>query len=136
MIALSGAFVLQGAAAQESGNDSAADETDDASGVFEVASLTAPESAAPGSTVDVAAEVENPSNPRCPNSWSSGSPVRSSITASVTVQPGESTVVHLSADTEGLEPGQYYHAVFTDEDGQVEQITLSESFDLESADAP
>ncbi|KZX46986.1 hypothetical protein [Haloarcula sp. K1] len=101
-----------------------------------VDSLTAPESVAPNSTADVAATVTNNENTTVTESVAfrfDGAVVDRTL---VTLEPNETTTVQFSADTTGVAPGDYRHGVFTSDDGQVASVTVSESFTLESLDAP
>ncbi|AJF25495.1 hypothetical protein SG26_07015 [Haloarcula sp. CBA1115] len=101
-----------------------------------VDSLTAPESVAPNSTADVAATVTNNENTTVTESVAfrfDGAVVDRTL---VTLEPNETTTVQFSADTTGVAPGDYRHGVFTSDDGQVAPVTVSESFTLESLDAP
>ena len=101
-----------------------------------VDSLTAPESVAPNSTADVAATVTNNENATVTESVAfrfGGAVVDRTL---VTLEPDESATVQFSADTTGIEPGDYRHGVFTSDDGQVAAVTVSDSFTLESLDAP
>ncbi|WP_336329426.1 hypothetical protein [Haloarcula sp. CGMCC 1.2071] len=101
-----------------------------------VHSLTAPESVAPNSTADVAATVTNNENTTVTESVAfrfDGAVVDRTL---VTLEPNETTTVQFSADTTGVAPGDYRHGVFTSDDGQVAPVTVSESFTLESLDAP
>ncbi|MEF8828890.1 MAG: CARDB domain-containing protein, partial [Haloarcula sp.] len=101
-----------------------------------VDSLTAPESVAPNSTADVAATVTNNQNTTVTESVAfrfDGAVVDRTL---VTLEPNESETVQFSADTTGIEPGDYRHGVFTEDDGQVAAVTVSDSFTLESLDAP
>lgn len=123
-------------AAQENETDGEAETDDEATAGLTVDSLTAPESATPGSNVSVVAVVANDGDERVTE------PVEFRVGGGVvdrqfvTVEEGETEVVTLSANTTGLEPGTYTHAVFTPTDGEVAEITLSESFALESLSAP
>ncbi|MGB9952015.1 CARDB domain-containing protein [Haloarcula marismortui] len=99
-------------------------------------SLTAPQSVAPNSTADVAATVTNNQNTAVTESVAfrfDGAVVDRTL---VTLEPNESATVQFSADTTGIEPGDYRHGVFTSDDGQVAAVTISDSFTLESLDAP
>ncbi|GGK57361.1 hypothetical protein [Haloarcula sebkhae] len=101
-----------------------------------VDSLTAPESVAPNSTADVTATVTNNENTSVTESVAfrfDGAVVDRTL---VTLEPNETTTVQFSTDTTGIEPGDYRHGVFTSDDGQVAEITVSDSFTLESLDAP
>ncbi|MFY4811508.1 hypothetical protein ACOJIV_02195 [Haloarcula sp. AONF1] len=101
-----------------------------------VDSLTAPESVAPNSTADVAATVTNNENTSVTESVAfrfDGAVVDRTL---VTLEPNETTTVQFSTDTTGIEPGDYRHGVLTSDDGQVAEITVSDSFTLESLDAP
>ncbi|MFU1780951.1 hypothetical protein ACM16X_06200 [Haloarcula japonica] len=101
-----------------------------------VDSLTAPESVAPNSTADVAATVTNNENTTVTESVAfrfDGAVVDRTL---VTLEPNETTTVQFSADTTGVAPGDYRHGVFTSDDGQIAPVTVSESFTLESLDAP
>jgi hypothetical protein len=101
-----------------------------------VDSLTAPQSVAPNSTADVAATVTNNENATVTESVEfrfDGAVVDRTL---VTLEPNESATVQFSADTTGIEPGDYRHGVFTGDDGQIAAVTVSESFTLESLDAP
>jgi len=101
-----------------------------------VDSLTAPQSVAPNSTADVAATVTNNENATVTESVEfrfDGAVVDRTL---VTLEPNESATVQFSADTTGIEPGDYRHGVFTEDDGQVAAVTVSDSFTLESLDAP
>ncbi|MHC3379152.1 hypothetical protein [Haloarcula sp. H-GB5] len=101
-----------------------------------VDSLTAPESVAPNSTADVAATVTNNENTSVTESVAfrfDGAVVDRTL---VTLEPNETTTVQFSTDTTGIEPGDYRHGVFTSDDGQVAAITVSDSFTLESLNAP
>ncbi|MDS0220056.1 hypothetical protein NDI54_01685 [Haloarcula sp. S1AR25-5A] len=101
-----------------------------------VDSLTAPESVAPNSTADVAATVTNNENTTVTESVEfrfDGAVVDRTL---VTLEPTETTTVQFSADTTGIEPGDYRHGVFTSDDGQIAAVTVSDSFTLESFDAP
>ncbi|SDW29046.1 CARDB protein [Haloarcula vallismortis] len=101
-----------------------------------VDSLTAPQSVAPNSTADVAATVTNNQNTAVTESVEfrfDGAVVDRTL---VTLESDESATVQFSADTTGIEPGDYRHGVFTSDDGQVAAVTISDSFTLESLDAP
>ncbi|AAV47303.1 unknown [Haloarcula marismortui ATCC 43049] len=101
-----------------------------------VDSLTAPQSVAPNSTADVAATVTNNENASVTESVAfrfDGAVVDRTL---VTLAPNESTTVQFSADTTDIEPGDYRHGVFTSDDGQVAPVTVSDSFTLETLDAP
>ncbi|KOX94885.1 hypothetical protein AMS69_03225 [Haloarcula rubripromontorii] len=101
-----------------------------------VDSLTAPQSVAPNSTADVAATVTNNQNTAVTESVAfrfDGAVVDRTL---VTLEPNESATVQFAADTTGIEPGDYRHGVFTSDDGQVAAVTISDSFTLESLDAP
>ncbi|WP_336336407.1 CARDB domain-containing protein [Haloarcula brevis] len=101
-----------------------------------VDSLTAPESVAPNSTADVAATVTNNENATVTESVAfrfDGAVVDRTL---VTLDPDESTTVQFAVGTTGVEPGDYRHGVFTSDDGQVAAVTVSDSFTLESLDAP
>ncbi|MBX0322365.1 hypothetical protein EGH21_04890 [Halomicroarcula sp. F13] len=103
---------------------------------FTVDILSAPQSTAPGSTVTVVAEVTNDGAQR------GTQPVEFRVGGAVadrsvlTLDPGESQVVTFTADTEGLEPGDYRHGVFTRSNGQTALLVVSESFTIEDFDAP
>ncbi|WP_434531286.1 hypothetical protein ACODNH_09460 [Haloarcula sp. NS06] len=101
-----------------------------------VDSLTAPQSVAPNSTADVAATVTNNENTSVTESVAfrfDGAVVDRTL---VTLAPNESATVQFSADTTDIEPGDYRHGVFTSDDGQVAPVTVSDSFTLDSLDAP
>jgi len=117
-------------AQQESPSDQAA-----TTGVT-VDSLAAPQSVAPNSTADVAATVTNNENATVTESVEfrfDGAVVDRTL---VTLEPNETTTVEFSADTTGVKPGDYRHGVFTSDDGQVAAVTVSESYTLDSIDAP
>ncbi|MGB9930690.1 hypothetical protein [Haloarcula amylolytica] len=117
-------------AQQESPSEQAA-----ATGVT-VDSLAAPQSVAPNSTADVAATVTNNENTTVTESVEfrfGGAVVDRTL---VTLEPNETTTVQFSADTTGVELGDYRHGVFTSDDGQIAPVTVSESFTLETLDAP
>jgi len=117
-------------AQQESPSEQAA-----ATGVT-VDSLAAPQSVAPNSTADVAATVTNNENTTVTESVEfrfGGAVVDRTL---VTLEPNETTTVQFSADTTGVELGDYRHGVFTTDDGQIAPVTVSESFTLETLDAP
>ncbi|QIO21182.1 CARDB domain-containing protein [Haloarcula sp. JP-L23] len=103
---------------------------------FTVDILSAPESAAPGSTVTVTAEVTNDGAQRGtqPVEFRVGGAVADR--AVLTLAPGESQVVTFTADTGGLDPGDYRHGVFTRSNGQTAELVVSESFTIEDFDAP
>ncbi|WP_254272647.1 DUF7282 domain-containing protein [Haloarcula marina] len=102
---------------------------------FTIESLTAPESAAPGSNVTVVAVVSN-DGPQATQ------PVEFRVGGAVvdrqwvTLDAGESAAVRFSADTDGLDAGTYTHGVFTPSDGVTAELVLSESFTIEEFDAP
>ena len=101
-----------------------------------VDSLTAPESVAPNATADVAATVTNNQNATVTESVAfrfDGAVVDRTL---VTLEPNETTTVQFSADTTGVAPGDYRHGVFTSDGGQVTPVTVSDSFTLESLNAP
>jgi hypothetical protein len=136
------AFALGGtAAAQTTGNEPTPGNaptpmpTPTSDGLV-VTSLSAPDSAAPNGTVDVAATVENPGTAETTELVTfrvAGTVVDKQW---VTVAPGDHETVSLSADTTGLEPGEYVHGVFTETDGAFASLTISESFTVDSLDAP
>ena len=101
-----------------------------------VDSLTAPESVAPNSTADVAATVTNNENSTVTESVAFRFDGAVADRTLVTLEPNESATVQFSAATTGIEPGDYRHGVFTSDDGQVAAITVSDSYTLESLDAP
>jgi len=134
VLVVTGAAVTQVAAVP--GVTAQQEAPDEADTAFTVDSLTAPDSAAPGSNVTVVAAVSNDGDERQTESVEfrvGGDVVDRTV---VTLGAGESAAVELSANTEGLAPGTYQHGVFTDSDGAVAEITLSESFTLDSLDAP
>ncbi len=103
---------------------------------FAVDSLTAPDSAAPNSNVSVVATVSNDGDEAATEAVEfrvEGDVVDRTY---VTLQSGETTTVPFSVDTDGLAPGDYRHGVFTATDGQIATLTLSESFTVDSLDAP
>lgn len=101
-----------------------------------VTSLSAPDSAAPNSSVGVSATVTNPGTAETTEL------VEFRVAGSVadrqwvTLGPGEQTTVDLSADTTGVPPGEYIHGVFTETDGAFDTLTVSESFTVDSLDVP
>ena len=103
---------------------------------FAVDSLTAPDSTAPNSNVSVVATVSNDGDETATEAVEfrvEGDVVDRTY---VTLQSGETTTVPFSVDTDGLDPGDYRHGVFTATDGQIETLTISESFTVDSLDAP
>jgi len=107
---------------------------DEAGTSFSVESLTAPESVAPGSNVTVAAQISNEGEAGTEEVEFrvGGAVVDRQL---VSLEAGESASVQFSANTEGLE-GEVRHGVFTASDGQIAELTISESFTLTSLDAP
>ncbi|KAA9399587.1 hypothetical protein Har1130_00590 [Haloarcula sp. CBA1130] len=101
-----------------------------------VDSLTAPQSVTPNSTTDVAATVTNTEDATVTESVAFRFDGAVADRTLVTLEPNESTTVQFSADTTGVEPGDYRHGVFTSDDGQVAAVTVSDSFTLERFDAP
>ncbi|MBV0902148.1 hypothetical protein [Haloarcula salina] len=101
-----------------------------------VDSLTAPNSTAPNSTVTVAATVTNNGDEAVtePVEFRLGGAVVERTV--VSLDANESASVTFEANTTGLDTGEYRHGVFTSEDGQIAEITVSESFTLDSLDAP
>jgi len=103
---------------------------------FTVPDLTAPDSVAPGDTVEVAATVTNPTNATRTESVAFRIGGSVADRALVTLDPGETTTVQFSASTAGLAPGTYTHGVFAAENGQVAEITVADSYTLDALDAP
>ncbi|WP_424001952.1 CARDB domain-containing protein [Haloarcula salina] len=101
-----------------------------------VDSLTAPNSTAPNSTVTVAATVTNNGDEAVtePVEFRLGGEVVERTV--VSLDANESASVTFEANTTGLDTGEYRHGVFTSDDGQIAAITVSESFTLDSLDAP
>lgn len=105
-------------------------------GTFEIVSLSAPDSAAPNSTVTVIAFVEN----------TGSSPAAEAVEfrvggdvvdrARLALDAGETDAVGFSLDTEGLESGTYIHGVYTEGAGATADLTISESFLVSDLDAP
>ncbi|WP_135303346.1 DUF7282 domain-containing protein [Haloarcula amylovorans] len=101
-----------------------------------VESITAPDSAEPGSTVTVVAEVSNPGSARTTQEveFRLGGDVLDRRL--VTLDGGENTTVRFEADTEDLDPGEYRHGVYTGANSQTATLVLSESFEITDFDAP
>lgn len=123
-------FAIAGAAsAQTTGNEP----TDDQ---LTVVSLTAPDSAAPGSTIDVAATVENPGTSQVTESVEFRLEGAVVDRQTVTVDAGERATVNFEVNTTGLESGDFLHGVLTESDGAFATLTISESFTVDELDAP
>jgi hypothetical protein len=122
--------------AQQNETDNETETESETTDGLTVESLTAPESATPDSNVTVVAVVANDGDERVTE------PVEFRVGGNVvdrqfvTVEGGDTEVVTLSADTEGFDAGTYTHAVFTQSDGEVAEITLSDSFALDALSAP
>ena len=101
-----------------------------------VTSLSAPDSAAPNSTVGVSATVTNPGAAETTELVEFRVAGTVADRQWVTLGPGEEASVALSADTTGVPPGEYVHGVFTERDAAFDTLTLSESFTVDSLDAP
>jgi hypothetical protein len=101
-----------------------------------VTGLTAPESAPPGEEVTVTATLSNPTDGVLTErvEFRFGGDVVDRST--VTLNAGETTTVTGSVNTTEVEPGDYVYAVFTDSGGAVGQLTVSDSFTLDSLEAP
>jgi hypothetical protein len=123
-------FAIAGAASSHTtGNE----ETNDQ---LLVVSLSAPDSAAPNSTVDVTATVENPGTTQTTESVEFRIEGTVVDRQTVTVDAGERTTVAFEANTTGLEPGEYLHGVLTESDGAFATLAISESFTVDDLDAP
>ena len=123
---------VPGATTQQDGPDS--ESPDD--GGLTVESLTAPDSVAPGEDVTVVAEIGADGDGRITDQVEfrvGGAVVDRQY---VTLDGDESTTVTFTANTSNLAPGDVRHGVFTDDDGAVATLTVSESFALERLDAP
>ena len=105
-------------------------------GGFTVTELSAPSGAAPGDEVEIAATLTNPTDqPRTEQvELRFGGDVVARTT--VSLDPGASTTLEAAVNTTDIEAGEYVYAVFAASNGQVGQLTLSESFALDSLDAP
>ena len=101
-----------------------------------VTGLTAPGSAPPGEEITVTATLSNPTDGLLTErvEFRFGGDVVDRST--VTLDAGETTTVTGSVNTTEVEPGDYVYAVFTDSGGAVGQLTVSESFTLDSLEAP
>lgn len=120
---------------EEEPADEADNETDSA-GELVVTSLYAPDSAAPGENVTVVAEISNDGGEQTTEQVEfrvGGDVVDRQY---VTLYGGESTTVTFTASLAGAETGDIRHGVFTESDGQIATLTVSESFALDSVDAP
>jgi len=128
------ALVVAGAAVAVPAATAQQEAPEEAGTSFSVESLTAPESAAPGSNVSVAAEISNEGEAGVEEVEFrvGGAVVDRKL---VSLDAGENKSVQFSANTEGLE-GDLRHGVFTASDGQIAEITISESFALTDLDAP
>ena len=119
--------------ADEADNETDSDESD---GELVVTSLYAPDSAAPGDNVTVVAEISNDGGEQTTEQVEfrvGGEVVDRQY---VTLYGGESTTVTFTASLAGAETGDLRHGVFTESDGQIATLTVSESFALDSVDAP
>ncbi|MEF8785606.1 MAG: CARDB domain-containing protein [Haloarculaceae archaeon] len=101
-----------------------------------VVSLTAPDSAAPDSTIDVTATVENPGTTQTTESVEFRLEGTVVDRQTVTVDAGERSTVTFEVNTSGVEPGEYLHGVLTESDGAFATLTISESFTVDELDAP
>ena len=93
---------------------------------FALTELNAPENATAGDTIDVSAVVENPNDEESTQQVEfrlGGSLVESQ---NVTLAAGETENVTFEVDTTGLDPGSYYHGVFTRDSGEIAQIEVVE----------
>ena len=101
-----------------------------------VTSLSAPDSAAPNSTVEVSTTVTNPGSTETTELVEFRVAGTVADRQWVTVGPGEEVRVAFSAETTGIPPGEYIHGVFTERDGEFDTLNVSESFTVDSLDAP
>jgi len=105
-------------------------------GSFNVVSVSAPDSAAPDGNITVVALVENPNQGTAAEAveFRLGGDVVDRQRVAIdgnSVQP-----VSFDVSTAGLDPGEYVHSVFTENDGVNQRITISESFTVSDLDAP
>jgi signal recognition particle receptor subunit beta len=101
---------------------------------FDVASLTAPESATQGDAIDVSAEVTNTGEETATKTVEFRLDLNQDGTLSdeevltsqeIELEPGETeTVTFADLDTSPLAPGTYTHGVFTDDDSETAEITV------------
>ncbi|WP_276273773.1 DUF7282 domain-containing protein [Haloarcula litorea] len=103
---------------------------------FEVSNLSAPDSVAANGTVTAVATVSNPTDGERTESVAFRIGGAVADQKPVRLAAGESRTVSFTANTSGLEAGEYVHGVFAAEDGAVGTITVSESFTLDSLEAP
>jgi hypothetical protein len=126
----------------DSEEDDAADnetdaDTDDADAdgeSFEVSNLDAPDEATVGDTLEVSAEVSNPSDEEQTQEVEfrlDGDVVERQ---DVTLEGGESDTVTFEIESEGLESGEYVHGVLSEDFGELDTITLQKSDEDEEAD--
>ena len=101
-----------------------------------VADLTGPDGVTPGEEVTLTTTVSNPTDQIRTErvEFRFGGDVVDRTT--VALEPGEATTLGTSVNTTEFEPGEYIYAVFTESSGEVGTLLLSNSFTLDSLDAP
>lgn len=101
-----------------------------------VVDLAGPESATPGEEVTITATLNNPTDQLRTERLEFRFRGDVFDRTTVALEPGEATTVTVTLDTTDIKPGEYVYAVFTESGGAVDELTLSESFELDSLDAP
>ncbi|MFC7044240.1 hypothetical protein ACFQH6_01425 [Halobacteriaceae archaeon GCM10025711] len=91
---------------------------------FTVSNLSAPANATVGDTISVTADITNPNDATATQDVDfrlQGDVVQR---ASVTLSGNLTDTVHFEVNTSGVPPGTYVHGVYTDDFGQIAEITL------------
>ncbi len=105
-------------------------------GKLTLSSLSAPETASPGETVTVQAVIENTGDEHVTESVEFRLGGQVLDRQSVSLAPNEQQTVTFEANTSGLDTGEYTHGVFTEQDGLLATLNVTEPFTVEELSAP